>query len=74
MAEGTRETSIREKLRRAFIKIALIASISGMLSIVAMKAIDVNYGNLVEEKGFSQGMWEGCWQRLSELMEMCVTQ
>lgn len=55
MAEGTRETSIREKLRRAFIKIALIASISGMLSIVAMKAIDVNYGNLVEEKGFSQG-------------------
>lgn len=55
MAKEERRISIREKLRRAFVKIALIASISGVLSVAAMKIIDVNYDTLVWEHGFSQG-------------------
>lgn len=48
-------TSIREKLKKTVIKITLIASIAGVLSVAAMKIIDVRYGNLVEEHGFAQG-------------------
>ncbi len=55
MGRDIKENSISEKLKRAFVKVALIASISGVLSIIVMKVIDIRYDNLVEVNGFAQG-------------------
>lgn len=53
--KGNTATGLREKLRKAFIRVALIASISGALSIVVMKLIDIRYETVLEEHGFAQG-------------------
>lgn len=55
MSKNAKETSIRGKLKKAFITATLIASISGMLGIVIMKVIDIRYTTVVEDYGFSQG-------------------
>lgn len=57
MSKNTKERAggLQEKLRKAFLRIALIASISGVLSIIAIKLVDVRYSNLVQNNGFVQG-------------------
>lgn len=53
--KGSPAAGLRDKLRKAFVRIALIASISGVLSVLAIKLVDLRYSELVEENGFVQG-------------------
>lgn len=55
MKMNTKETTLREKLRKAFIRAALIASISGIVGLAVMKVIDIRYTNLMQDYGFTQG-------------------
>lgn len=53
--KGNTATGLRDKLKKAFLKIALIASISGVLSVISMKLIDIRYSEVLQEHGFVQG-------------------
>lgn len=55
MSKKKAPMNLSDKLKKAFIRVALIASGSGLASLVITKAVDMKYNELVVEHGFSQG-------------------
>lgn len=50
-----KKMKIRRKLMTGFIMVALIASLSGIISVILMKMVDSQYSNALVNYGFAQG-------------------